>query len=267
MLKVAACAVAAAAVVLVSVGVAAQPAPKPSATPFVLGTLEPFGATAAPFATSLPEIGRTRSITPACAAMRDLIIPSFQAALRADQRFAETRKRLPTYVDYSTDPSHRDDAFGQMVLHKLDADVSALLQESLVLNKALGDPRLSADNKDPQVVAERRAMQQLYDSQQTRANLLSEFVIRERAASARQGIDDGGAFQSRLTTNVNSPVLRSPAPLPALTAPPGMPLRSGIPMADKNAVTDWSTSIAVYVRKNENDAARTFYRIAQGCRS
>src|SRR5665213_1489864 len=141
--------------------------------------------------------------------MRDLIVPSFEAAIRADKRFVETRKRLPNYAEIVNDPSHQDDGFRQMVLHKLDQDVTELLQQSLILNKALGDPRIAADVDDPQVMAERRALQQLYDAQQTRANLLNEFVIREHVASAKDNIGDNSAFGSH---NANQSGGVSPPP-------------------------------------------------------
>jgi hypothetical protein len=267
MLKALASLTAAAAVAISATGAFAQQAPKAAATPFAIGTFGPLLPPEAPVVGSpLPNIGRTRSVNRACAAMRDLIVPSFAAAVRADVRFAETRKRLPNYTDIANDPSHRDDGFREMLLTKLDADASTLLQEALVLNKALGDPRIAADVGDPQVMAERRSLQQLYEAQKVRANLLNEFVMRERAASAKQGIDDNSAFRSRATTNFSGGVSPPPLPVAALKQPPGMPLRSLNAMADKNAVTDWGASLATYVRKNENEAARTFYSIAQSCR-
>ena len=268
MLKVLAASIAAGAVALAAAGAAAQTAPKPNATPFPLGTLQPFGsATPGAPAPSLPNIGRTRSVTPACAAMRDLIVPSFAAALRADKRFTETRKRLPNYADIVDDPEHAHDAFRQQVLQKLDSDASNLLQEAKVLNDALGDARLSADIKDPQVVAERRALQQLYDAQMTRANLLNEFVIREHVASARDGMEDNGAFRARGAAPQTISQLRTPTnPIPAMTAPPGMPLRNGIALADKNTMADWGASLQTFVRTNENQAAKTFLPIANSCR-
>lgn len=264
MLKVVATAVAAAAVAISAAGAVAQPAPQAAATPFAIGTFQPMAAPGAPFSSPLPNIGRTRALNRACAAMRDLIVPSFEAALRADKRFAETRKRLPNYADISNDPSHQDDGFRQMVLSKLDSDVTTLFQESLVLNKALGDPRLAASVDDPQVIAERRSLQLLYEAQQTRANLLNEFVIREHVATAKNGIDDSTAFAPRNSTR--GMVSPPPIPVPMLTTHPGMPLRSLNPMADRNALQDWGTSIATFVRVNENQAAKTFFTIAQGCR-
>lgn len=265
MLKVVASTLAVAALAISAGGAAAQPAPNAAATPFVIGTLQPLGSPDAPFASPLPNIGRTRAVSHACAAMRDLIVPSFAAAVRADKRFAETRKRLPSYADISTDPMHRDDGYQEMMLTRLDADASSLLQETLVLRKALGDPRIAPDPNDPQITAERRSLQQLYEAQQSRANLLNEFVIRERAAAAKHGIDDNSALGGR-NPNYAGPGGPTPVPNPGLTAPPGMPLRSGISMIDRNRLTEWGTSIATYVRANENQAAKTFYGIAQGCR-
>jgi hypothetical protein len=266
MLKAVAFTLAAAAVAISAAGAFAQTAPQPGATPFVIGTFQPNAVPEAPFASPLPNIGRTRGVNRACAAMRDLIVPSFAAAVRADKRFAETRKRLPSYSDIANDPIHKDDGFQQMLLSKLDADASTLLQEALILNKALGDPRLAADVGDPQIMAERRSLQQLYDAQKTRANLLNEFVMREHVATAKHGIDDDSAFRARNTTNFTGMASAPPIPAVELKPRPGMPLRSAIPLADKNLLQDWGTSIATYVRTNENQAARTFFTIAQTCK-
>lgn len=263
MLKVAASFVAAA-VVAVAAGALAAPVAKPTEAPFVLGTFQPVppaGSAAAP----LPNIGRTRSVSAGCAAMRDLVVPSFAAALRADKKFAETRKRLPNYAEIAADPLHKDDAYRESALHQLSRDASSLLEEALVLNRALGDPRISADVKDPQVVAQRAALEKLYVAQATRANLLNEFVMREQMDASRRGLEDNGAFNSRQSINYR-PVPIPDMPKPSLTAPPNMPLRSGMAMADRNSLDDWGATLSGYVRKNENEAAKTFYPIARSCR-
>jgi hypothetical protein len=266
MLKAAASSVAAVAIALVAAGAGAQ-TPKPAATPFAIGTLQPFGSSAntTPFSQALPNIGRTRSVTPACAAMRDIVVPSFAAAVRADQRFVETRKRLPNYADLVDDPEHSGDVYRLSALHKLGQDAANLMQEAETISKLLGDPRIADDVKDPQVVAERRQLQALYVAQVTRANLINEYVIREQAATAKIGIDDKTPFQPRNAANYTNPVQRPDRPLPQFTAPPNMPLRSGIGLADKRAMEDWGTTLHTYVRKAENEAAKTFYPIAKSC--
>ncbi len=246
-----------------AIAFATVPTPKP--TPFPLGTLQPFGTeTPAPAPSSaLPEIGRVRAASAACAVMRDLVIPSFAAARRADIRFAQTRVRLPQYVDFMDDPQHSADIFRESALAKLDADATAILNETLVLNKALGDPRFK-DTSDPQVAAQKAQLQQLYNTQQARANQLQEFVMRQRNAIAKNGMEDNGALRGRMQP---ATPLTQDVPLPTLTAPPGMPVLNGkIAMADKNAINDWSGSMAAAVRSSENLAARAFLPIAHGCR-
>jgi hypothetical protein len=242
---------------------ATVPTPKP--TPFPLGTLQPFGTqTPAPApGPTLPEIGRVRAARPACVAMRDLIIPSFAAALRADARFAQTRARLPQYIDFADDPEHSTDVFRESALSKLDQDATAILNETLVLNRALGDPRFK-DPSDPQIIAEKAQLQQLYNTQQARANQLQEFVMRQRNVIAKNGMEDSNAFKGR---NPVPASLRTDAPTPALTAPPGMPILNGrIALADKATINDWSGSMAAAVRASENQAAKTFLPIANSCR-
>jgi len=230
----------------------------PTPTPFAIGTFEPFAPSTAP----LPEIGRTRANRPACAAMRDLVIPAFAAARRSDVRFEQTRKRLPDYAELVSDPMHRPEIYRESALARLDEDATSLLTESLVISKALGDPRF-ANNGDADVVAEKRALQQLYEAVQSRANILNEFVIRQRVAIAKSGFDtDPSAMGGRR----NLPARPTDQPLPALTAPPGMPLLQGNTLSDKRQMNEWSRDMSVMVRSSENQAAKTFLPIAQRCR-
>lgn len=241
------------AIVLAAAAAPAAPAP----TPFPIGTLQPFGpGTPAPFASPLPEIGRVRSTTPACAVVRDLIIPSIEAGRRADTRFAQTRTRLPEYVDIVDDPGHADDIYRRSALAKLDNDASALLEEALVLNKALGDPRLTKAT-DPQVLAERAALQKLYDTHKTRAFMLWEFVMRQRNQMATSGMGSS-------PFSVEDP---TPKPDPALTAPPGMPVLNGqMSLADKRAMNEWTSNVSSYVHAGELASVKVLVPIAQSCR-
>ena len=219
---------------------------------------------AVPDASPLPEIGRVRSTAPACAALRDLVLPSFSAAQRADARFLETRARLPQYAEIASDPEHRNGVFRDSALAKLDADATAMLNESLWLDKALRDPRLK-DTSDPQVVAEREGLQQLYAVQKTRASQLQEFVTRERIATVRNGMGDSGALKGKLpqASAVEDP---PPAPAPVLHAPRGMPRLTGInALVDKASLNEWSLNMAAAVRIGENQAAKAFLPIAKSC--
>jgi hypothetical protein len=248
----------------IALALALASVPSPGPTPFPIGTLEPFGAPS-----PLPEIGRVRSAKPACAVMRDLIIPSFAAARRADARFAQTRTKLPQYAVLIDDPEHRTDIFRESALTRIDSDADALLKETLIINKALGDPRISAESKDPDVMAERKALQQLYDTEKVRANLLTEFVIRQRAAIATNGIDTTDtAFGSRspLQQPQGPPLTPPPMPDPSMTAPPGMPLMMGNDLADQQQMRQWGNDLSAAVARSENGAAKTFLPIAQGCR-
>jgi hypothetical protein len=222
--------------------------------------------TASPDASPLPEIGRVRSTAPACAALRDLVIPSFSAAQRADARFVQTRARLPQYADVAADPWHKNSVFRDSALAKLDADATALLNEALWLDKALRDPRLK-DTTDPQVVAERMGLQQLYDVQKARANQLQEFVMRERNATVRNGMEDSGAFGGKNQPLPVSGDEQPPmSPPPPLNVPRGMPILTGkSALADKASLSEWSLNMAAAVRLGENQAAKAFLPIAKSC--
>ena len=224
----------------------------------------PTAPTAAPATSPLPEIGRVRSTAPACAAMRDLVLPSFSAAQRADSRFLQTRVRLPQYAEIAADKEHHNDVFRASALARLDADATALLTEAQWLDNALRDPRLK-DTTDPQVVAERTGLQQLYDVQKARANQLQEFVMRERNATVRHGMEDSGALGGKiapLTVNADQP----PETAPVLNAPRGMPRLTGVnALVDKASLNEWSLNMAAAVRVGENEAAKAFLPIAKSC--
>jgi hypothetical protein len=196
--------------------------------------------------------------------MRDLVVPSFSAAQRADSRFLQTRVRLPQYAEIAADKEHRNDVMRDSALAKLDADATALLNEALWLGKALRDPRLK-DSSDPQVVAERTGLQQLYDVQKARANQLQEFVMRERNATVRNGMEDSGAFRGRrapVPVNADAP----PADAPVLNAPRGMPILTGNnALADKASLNEWSLNMAAAVRAGENLASKAFLPVAKNC--
>ena len=225
--------------------------------PFTLGPTPTPGPSASP-GIALPEIGRVRAATPACAVMRDLIAPAYAAAVRADARFAKIRKGFPKYVDVADDRSDRYGARHAMIIAEMDRDALALREDALVLNRALGDPRFVRPT-DPQVIAEKRELQQLYDNQSGRANLIFEFVTREQAAIMRSGMDTG-------TGGVGAVPLPTPVDQ-ATSAPFGMPppLR-GIELIDRNALDGWAGTIAVQVRASEHRMAEALLPISQSCR-
>lgn len=218
----------------------------------------------------LPEIGRTKSTTPVCAAMRDLVIPSFEAARRADARFAETQARLPKYAEIRADAKadrnkSRDDVFQESALSKLEQDAANLQAYAAFINKALGDPRLAADVKDPEVQAERAQLQALYAMQAARAQMLAQFAARERVTLTTGQLAVDGTMQ-KLAPAPKSADPSPPVPLPDATSAPGMPLFSGIAFADKERANAWTRDMAKAVADSENRAARTFLPIAQRCR-
>jgi hypothetical protein len=239
--------IAAAVALTFALGDAPTPAPGPDASP-------------------LPEIGRVRATAPACAAMRDLVVPSFAAARRADARFAETRVRLPSYIQIADDPAHRSDVVRESALAKLDADATTLLNEAAVLNRALGDARFK-NPADPQVAAQRDQLQQLYAAEQARASQLQEFVMRERNATAHDGFPLKNTFGRKLKgiePDVDTPPAGYVAPL---NPSKGMPVVTHTtPMADVQSLNEWSGTMAATVRASENLAAHTFLPIAQSCR-
>jgi len=243
------------AVLMLALAGAGPVAPAPDATP-----------------ADLPEIGRTKATTPACAAMRDLAIPSFAAAKRADARFVEAQKRLLRYgevrADTKTDLNQTgtdnqiQEVSQETLISQLDQDASNLLAQAAIVNKALGDPRLAADSKDPDVREERAGLQALYTAQQTRASMLAELASRDRVLLTQRQMDE-----VKMGTNIaEMPVREGPPPQPYRTAPPGMPLLGRNGFADKESLGVWSGTMVKAVTDAESRAAKSFFPIAQRCR-
>jgi hypothetical protein len=145
-----------------------------------------------------------------------------------------------------------------MMLAQLERDAQTLRDEALIMNHALGDPRL-AHPTDPQVVAERRELQQLFDVQSGRANLLWEFVMRERAALIRTGSGIGNAsgyarFPTREPRAETTPAFGMPPPL------------RGNDLTDKAGLDDWHKAVTVQVRASEHQMARALLPVSNTCR-
>jgi hypothetical protein len=217
-------------------------------------------------ASDIPEIGRVRAISPACGAMRDLVIPSFKAAKEADGRFENVSKNLPEYVRAIADDSKYNPepaAVREFRLAKLAMDNTKMLQNAKVIADALGDRRL-AGTSDPAVIAERQQLQSLYDYQITRASELNQFVMREENTVALLGVGgDGGAFRGRNGNQAQA------TPEPRQTSTPmGMPKLNGrIGFADAASIRDWTGQITAAVKGNEEVAARAFFSIAKSCQA
>ncbi len=218
-----------------------------------------------PTPSPLPEIGRTRSTSRACTAYRELVMPSLSAVLRADARFGQARDHLSAYGERLDDTFHEGGALSR-ALDLIDRDGLAMLQETLVLNRALGDRRL-ADPSDPQLREERTALQQLYDAESDRAWLLVNF---SRSAKFRQlrlvGSKDPFTAVGPNAGDAGPDQGATPAPDPKPTADNGFPQLSGIGQADKRALAGWSTELGETVRSAELGVAPALVSLSRGCR-
>jgi hypothetical protein len=235
--------------------VPAQPEPSPSAAP----------------ASTLPEIGRTRATSTACAVMRDIVIRAFAVAQRADARFGTVRTRLPQYIQLKSDytsqraPVKSDGIMLESLFNRLSIDTASLLRDADAIRKLLDDPRLSAASSDPTVREEREQLERILAAQQARANYLSELMLRESTYLSKHLVgfeDPGGLPTIGIVPNVDTP----PRPLPKLTAPPGMPLLNGFDAADRARIGEWGAAMTSMVHTSEEQAAKTFLPLAQSCR-
>jgi len=236
-------------------GAPAQTAPEPSASP----------------AAQLPEIGRVRATSAACAAMRDVVIPAFAAARRADAQFGTVREDLPRYIqlkaDYKSQRTYTVKSGGMTLeaqWHKVSSESASLLHETEAIRKLLDDPRLPAQSTDPAIRVERERLAALYAAQQARASYLNELMQRESVSLAKSavGTEDPLAFPQ----GQHVPIEPQARPRTASTAPPGMPLLNGFDAADRARIEEWSAAQVRAVHDTEEQAAKTFLPFAQACR-
>lgn len=209
---------------------------------------------------TFPEIGRVRSVAPPCAVMRDIVIPSWVAAKDADKRFGDIQTGLPKYAETADDEFNRWSVIREMQLSRVDQALSNMMDRSNAISKLLGDSRISKSSPDPQVQTERAALIDLYETQQARISILSEFVQRERKTVMLHGLDDNSAFTGKL----GAP---TPTPMPGQTRTPwGQPSLNGIGFNDAREMRDWTGQMYAEVRTAEERVAKTFYPIALNCR-
>jgi hypothetical protein len=249
----------------------------------------------------VPEIGRTKSKAPACAALQELVAPSFAAARRVDQQFAQSAPQfaayagakdastpLPTNIkhagggtdqpdsaDFAVKPRGAEDLDSvnpDAYIARLDKALAGMKQDILAIAKALGDPRLTSDSPDRAVQSEREALLRLFLAQASRAATLQEFLDRERLnrIKADTTLTDNGAFwpagvggsaSEKIAAQAEAALSSGHVPLLV-----GQPMLGGLAANDKQSVNDWTASIARIVHDNENLAAKTFLEIAQSCK-
>src|SRR5476649_1124224 len=91
-----------------------------------------------------PEIGRVRANTPPCTVMKDIVLPSWEAAKDADKKFLMAQSYLPKYAETLNDNFNRWGPQRDMQFTHIDQAVSNMMSSTLVINKLLGDPRIAA---------------------------------------------------------------------------------------------------------------------------
>jgi hypothetical protein len=240
----------------------------------------------------VPEIGRVKSNAPACAALRDLVIPSLLAAARVDQQFAQAAPQFAAYaaakagattlptnmtrangspVTSRTTADEADSPTPDLYLARLDKALAGMQKDLLSIGKALGDPRIAADSTDPSVQAEREQLGVLYVVQAARIATLMEFLGRERKSriDADRSLTDQSALHHATGAASQSDDLAAAAAaalssghVPYLV---GQPQLNGLAANDKQSVNDWTAGIAKAVRESESTAVKKFAAVAQTC--
>jgi len=148
----------------------------------------------------------------------------------------------------------------------MSIDTASILRETDAIQRLLDDPRLNAASTDPTVSEERDQLNRVLAAQQARANALSQLVLRESTFLATHLV--GWEDPLALATMGIKPALDAPPrPAPKFTAPPGMPLLNGFDAADRSRADQWGAALTNIVRTSEEQAAKTFLPLAQGCQS
>jgi hypothetical protein len=262
----------------------AQTSPAPVATPNT--------------ADVVPEIGRTKSKAPACAVLQDLVMPAFDAALRADKQFAGATPQFSAYAaakDATAAPNsglahasgdgitdvgvksrrvseEQDSPTPDMFLARLDTALVAMRKDLLAIGKALGDPRVSKDSLDPAVQSERQNLLALWAVQAARIATLEEFLERQRLDRAKttlSQVDMSPFFKGGVGGNrADDLAAKAAAALDSGHVPLlfGQPMISGIASNDRQSVNDWTGGMTRNMREVENDAAISFLGVANTCK-
>jgi len=215
-----------------------------------------------PAASTLPEIGRTRATRTTCAVLRELVQPSLAAAQRADKRFEESRPLLASYVKKvdEKDPTR------SFLLHRIESAYLALVDQRLAISRALGDPRVSAEVTDPELLTLRRALQVIEDGQIAQLNTLGIWTMKARLEYGRDSLGgDEGPFDPRAG---NPFAGGDPNPLYAPRDPRDPQATLGLTgdgATDARRITAFTADVAAFNANREAAATRAITAMTVGC--
>lgn len=219
----------------------------------------------------LTEIGRIKAVTPACAVMRDVTIPAFRAALNADHWMTVATPVLLEYTRILAS-SHKygdgwmDGGARKWRQHQLGQASTNMLVNTVAISDALGSSKMTPANTDPDVQAQRAALQILYDDEHERAVSLWRFQFLRAIDTSPGGDGDANAFAPRDTMNT---LASRPLPTPVPTA---LPTVAGLPSGNGNLPADTAAMRAATLartsagRRAEEAAAKFLFPIAERCR-
>jgi hypothetical protein len=218
-------------------------------------------AAPSPAPSNEPEIGRVRTVAPACVAMHDLVVPSFAQARKADASFAQATPWLAGYAENITKDG--DPHLAQMYLNRMGQTIATMLQAMQPVAKALGDPKLKGEPGSA-VDDEHKALEQLFETEMGRLNTLNEFYLRRTTEAARAELQDDGAFAR--SVHHGSVPETTPAPFTSDRTLFGRPnLDPNVSFVARNEMNAWSAGMSAQVRTSENEAARVFLPLAKNC--
>ena len=225
-------------------------------------TPAPPAATIVP---SLPEIGRVRAVSPLCAVVRDIALPSFDSARHADAQFFAAASKLPDYVKTLDEESRwhmggtqaYNDPRVAWYRHMIGQYVVHMAVSITDMEKKLGDPRI-ANATDDDTVALRNSLDEMAAVQRGRVNILEEYIMRQEMTAGRSLAD-----KMRQNTTGAAPTQPDGRPTPLLDYLPSM---NGNPERDHQIMREWTGALAGAVGETESASVKVVAGIAERCR-
>ena len=218
-------------------------------------------ATPSGAATTLPDIGRTRT-RPLCTTLRDIVAPAIVTAQHADVQFSEAR---PVLFDYLAG----DAASAGMRLRKIERAVIEMARDVVKLKALVADPRLAGETDDTatgetKARADLRAsLRVIYESELRQLNALNGFVETDRRLTLSARDEDSMMMQAAFDGMTPPPAIpTSPSQANYLGHPPHYANK----LSQAHEVDRWMGRVVTLTTTREEAASKVIVAVAALCR-
>jgi hypothetical protein len=240
------------------------PVPKPTAT-------NPFNLDPIPLQ-SLPVIGSTRA-KPVCGAIRAVVAPAVQAAMKNDQTYGALRTKIFDYVVKDSDEA-RD-----LHLTQMDRTVDTMVKNVDAITTALKSPALEVTSTtkpdDAKVLRElKRSLQGIANAEKTQLEAMSGFVETERMRRFGRLNESETNLQRAIVPNVgvaaNGGALPTPVPISGFLRDTETVFNPTHPtvrnLGDAHRLDNDLADIAAFTNRMEDGATRVIVPAANSCK-